>query len=242
MNKTALSYWFPLIEAAGLPVPKTRIIKMPQAAQEDFFKAFDGEEGDGQAKAFAKTLEIAGYEFGYPLFLRTDFTSAKHSWNKACFVAEPEKMITHIWEIIEYSEVHDMLGDLPWDTFVLREMLPTIPLAVCPRYGNMPVCREFRFFVRDGEIICAHPYWPKESLQKGGCNADRELMENLFFPDDRSELQDLAKRAGRAVGGAWSVDILETKRGWFVTDLAEASKSFHWEGCAHQHDFPRERL
>lgn len=28
-----------------------------------------------------------------------------------------------------------------------------------------------------------------------------------------------------------SVDILDTEKGWFVTDMAEADKSFHWEGC-----------
>lgn len=26
--------------------------------------------------------------------------------------------------------------------------------------GNMPVNREFRFFVRDADVICFHPYWP----------------------------------------------------------------------------------
>lgn len=32
---------------------------------------------------------------------------------------------------------------------------------------------------------------------------------------------------------AWSVDVLETRRGWFVTDMAEAARSFHWPGCEH---------
>jgi hypothetical protein len=32
-QKTALSHWFPKIEAAGIPVPKTTIITMPKAAQ-----------------------------------------------------------------------------------------------------------------------------------------------------------------------------------------------------------------
>ena len=26
--------------------------------------------------------------------------------------------------------------------------------------------------------------------------------------------------------------IDKTARGWFITDLAEAHKSFHWAGCA----------
>jgi hypothetical protein len=36
-----LSHWFPLIEAAGLPVPKTIILEMPEAARKDVWEAFD---------------------------------------------------------------------------------------------------------------------------------------------------------------------------------------------------------
>ena len=33
IDKTALSYWFPKLEAAGLPVPKTVLLEMPLEAQ-----------------------------------------------------------------------------------------------------------------------------------------------------------------------------------------------------------------
>ena len=47
--------------------------------------------------------------------------------------------------------------------------------------------------------------------------------------DDGTEhkLTDLANAAGRAAGGAWSIDLLETRRGWMVTDMAEAANSWH---------------
>jgi hypothetical protein len=46
------------------------------------------------------------------------------------------------------------------------------------------------------------------------------------------QLTDLANAAGQAVGGAWSVDVLETRRGWYVTDMAEAASSCHeWPDC-----------
>lgn len=67
----------------------------------------------------------------------------------------------------------------------------------------------------------------------------RNLIANLSAAQDRAnqeergELSVLAAHAGSVVGGAWSVDILETERGWMVTDMAEAHKSFHWEGCPH---------
>lgn len=236
MDKTELSHWFPLIEAAGLPVPKTKIVKMPQAAIEEMWGLFDGKDDCPELVKFAETVALAGDEFGYPLFLRTDLTSCKHSWERSCFIADRAKLSHHIYQICEESECMDFMG-MKWDTFVLRELLPTIPLSVCPLYGNMPVCREFRFFVTDGEVKCWHPYWPRESLEQGGCDASVDLCHELSAPPQLEKLYDLAKHAGLAVGGSWSIDILETTRGWYVTDMAEAYKSFHWEDCEFKNFF-----
>lgn len=119
----------------------------------------------------------------------------------------------------------------------MREYLPIIPHGICRNYGNMPVCREFRFFVDDGVIRCRHPYWPDHALEQGGLNLTLAKYNELCrLPDMNDGLEPeaidrLAEAAGRAVGGSWSIDILETKRGWFVTDMAEAHKSYHWEAC-----------
>src|SRR5258708_21148579 len=57
-EKTALSYWFPKIEAAGIPVPRTTIVHMPKEAQEAIWAAFDGKEG-GDPKPFFAELTAA---------------------------------------------------------------------------------------------------------------------------------------------------------------------------------------
>jgi hypothetical protein len=232
VNITALSYWFPLIEAAGFPVPKTHIVAVPKNVQAEIWGAFDGNSDCVNLTAFAAKVGTVGDKLGYPLFLLTDFTSSKHNWERTCHVTKREALAQHIYTLAEDSEMMDMMG-LPWNTLVLREMLPTIPKAVCPRYRNMPVCREFRFFVENGTVKCWHPYWPEHALQKGGVKTDTEFMVEMGMhgSQELAELSDLAERVSRAVPGAWSVDILETKRGWFVTDMAEAHKSFHWEGC-----------
>lgn len=230
IDKTALSYWFPLIKAAGIPVPITTLIEMPIPAQESIWAAFDGQDKNGEALLnFCGELKAAASAIGFPCFLRTDHTSGKHEWDRTCFVHSADEIPQHVFNIAEFSELADMLG-LPWSVWVVREFLPTIPLGVCPNYGNMPLCREFRFFVDGGEVRCWHPYWPLESLEQGG--ADVSLYERMATaPDDYAALFTLAHKAARAIEGAWSVDILETKRGWFITDMAEAHKSFHWEGC-----------
>ena len=40
---------------------------------------------------------------------------------------------------------------------------------------------------------------------------------------------ELASQAGKACGGQWSVDLLETDRGWYITDMAEAVKSYGYD-------------
>jgi len=228
LDKTSMSYWFPLIEVAGLPVPKTRFVEMTDTCRRMIWDLFDGKGGcNNTPEPFFENLKLAAAEMGYPCFLRTDHTSDKHSWKQTCYLDKPESVPSHVASIAEFSECADMMG-IPWDVWAVRELLPTIPHGTCPRYGDFPVCREFRFFVDEGKVRCRHPYWPLGALKDGGWKGDYEAL--CAVPGEDA-LRTLAERAGAAVGGSWSVDILETERGWFVTDMAEAHKSFHWEGC-----------
>jgi hypothetical protein len=77
------------------------------------------------------------------------------------------------------------------------------------------------------------------SLVKGGLDISRTEFDALCAGRTQ-ELDQIAIAAGAALGGAWSVDILETKRGWFVTDMAEAGKSWHWPGCKNEKAFKRQ--
>lgn len=231
-DKTALSWWFPKIEAAGLPVPPTILVDMPRKAMEAVFAVFDGKE-DGDMSGFIASIDGAASEIGYPVFLRTDHTSGKHGWEGTCHLPDAEAIPSRVMGIVEYSEMASFIG-LPWTRWAVRELLPTKPVGHCERYGDMPICREFRFFVSDGDVICRHPYWPLHALEQGGAiypgTFDYDAFCSLTVKED-AELSDIASKAGQVLGDAWSVDLLETERGWFLTDMAEASKSFHWEGC-----------
>lgn len=231
-DKTALSYWFPKLVAAGLPVPRTIIVEATSDECLDIGAGIWGEEGDGSAVAFLARLKQAADSIGYPCFLRTDHTSNKHQWEKTCFLQRSSDLVNHVAALAEFSEICDFIG-LPYRNWVVREYLPIIPFGSCPRYGNMPVCREFRFFVDNSNIRCIHPYWPMQALKDGGVGTDLDYGALCEFGGDADKLKALAVAAGHAVGGSWSIDILETLRGWYVTDMAEAKKSFHWEGCPH---------
>ena len=232
-DPTCMSYWLPRLEAAVLPVPRTTLVPMSRDAFRDVFNIFDGKPVEGPANEFLRELDAAAARIGYPVFLRTGYTSAKHSWARTCHLTDPADLLSHVAGIMEFSECASFIG-LPCDWWAVRELLPTMPLAACPNYDGMPVCREFRCFVLDGEVCCMHPHWPAEALERGGVADAAHVAERLSECSDEEEVRALAARAGAAVGGAWSVDVLETERGWFVTDMAEAEKSWHWPGCAAQ--------
>jgi hypothetical protein len=122
-DKTALSYWFPKVEAAGLPVPKTLIVPMPNGVRKTIFTHLWGEEADpSNVEAFVAELRGIAAPLGYPFFLRTDHTSGKHNWRETCFVADPAQLGRHVYAIAEDSEMAGIVG-MPWNVWVVREML-----------------------------------------------------------------------------------------------------------------------
>lgn len=249
MNKTCLSYWFPKLLDGGLPVPKTEIVK----TNVDLVSLFDGEDPEGWP-AFLEEMKGAVRKIGLPCFLRTGQSSGKHRWKHTCHLTDVDLLPWHIASLVEWSHVVDFFG-LAHDVWVVRELLPTKPLCVLPAYGDFPLVPEARCFVSDGKVSCWHPYWPEQAIREGfpyapmepgsqlvdeeAWEARRELPDN-FAEIVRSahdlpanEFLPLAQRVADVFkgDGAWSVDLLPTERGWFVTDMAEAKKSFHWEGC-----------
>jgi hypothetical protein len=246
-DKNCFSYWFPKLKAAGLPVPRTVITE----TEVELVALLDGESPSGFT-LFLEQLRAAGDQLGWPAFLRTGHTSGKHHWKRTCYLPSADKLSQHVAALVELSACADVMG-LPTNVWCMREMLPTKPVFTAPAFGDMPICREFRAFVDGGEVKCLHPYWPHEALMRGfpSLRADsfeerHELPCDFDLPDDFEEkyaalsdlgddeetIRTLASQAGAALGGTWSVDLLDTDRGWYVTDVAEAARSFHWEGCA----------
>ena len=230
ISNSALSYWFPKIRDAGLPVPKTHMLRMGKETEEQIYLALrDLPFVKEWVDQFCLAIHGAATNVGYPAFLRTDHTSDKHSWKDSCFLRYHIYIRYHLFAIVEFSSMADMIG-LPCDRWAVREYLPIKPLGHCPLYKDMPVCREYRFFVTGGRVDCWHPYWPKEAIIEGGLS-EKEIDIEALHAEPPGKLFQLAESAGRAVGGSWSVDILDTEKGWYITDMAEAWESWHWPAC-----------
>ena len=230
-DRNCLSFWFPKIREAGLPVPRTSWIDCDGCRE--ILNVFDGNESielPKLAKDLRSIAETGG--FSTPLFLRTGQTSGKHNWDQCCFVADLDKMEDHIVRLVEWSEMAGFMG-LPYDVWVIRQMLETNPAFLCEDYGGFPVVREFRFFVDSDQFLYHQPYWPHDALKMGAPDnphwESRLPSLHALTKREFTETRELACAAGRAVGGKWSVDILSASDGWYVTDMAEAEQSWGWD-------------
>jgi len=235
---TCLSNWFPKVEAAGLPVPKTIIVRAVEEEIKDFYNVFDGKPLGPTAFDLVARVKAAADEIGYPCFLRTGLTSGKHNWENACYLKSSDDIPRLLIGLMEFSSIHD----LGCNIYAVRKFLSTSPVAVLPAYSNMPLCREFRCFAEKGEVKCIHPYWPLGAVIDGFKYANVEYNEdylknlveelNTLHDDEKEIITDLAARTSLCVDGEWSIDILQCKNGWYVTDMAVGALSFHWEECS----------
>ncbi len=121
-------------------------------------------------------INAAAEQLGsYPVFLRTGHGSGKHNWESSCHVPRAGAVPQRVVNLIKWSEMVDFLG-LPYRFWAVRELLPGDPVAVLPRYGNMPLVKELRAFVWDGRVLCVHPYWPREAVAEGLFNPRRREL------------------------------------------------------------------
>lgn len=214
-----------------MPVPRTEIVRT--AVQLD--DLLDGTMPDGYG-AFVQGLERASLRIGLPCFLRTGQTSGKHQWADTCFLTDLAALPRHIAALVEFSALADFMG-LPCDVWCAREFLTLDVAYTLPGYCGMPLAREFRFFVRDGKVVCAHTYWPLGAVEEGRPSDPqwREKWEAFACGPDE-DARRLAGDVARvfAADGGLSVDVCRTADGrWLVTDMAVAAMSFHWPECPH---------
>ena len=228
-DRNCMSFWLPPLVKAGLPVPETRLTR----TEVPLMELLDGELPAGWEKLI-DVLRRDGDALGWPCFMRTGHGSGKHQWEQTCFVPSRDAVPLHVGRLVEWSSLAGIMG-LPTGVWAMRRMLPVTPLFTCAGYGNMPVVREFRFFVRDGTVEHVQPYWPPGAVEEGRPDY-WEWPELLAWASDLSapvaeELSKLAVQAVVAVGGGfWSVDLLQDcDDGWWITDMALGDDSFRWE-------------
>jgi uncharacterized protein YkuJ len=109
---------------------------------------------------------------------------------------------------------------------------------------GMPVSKERRYFIKEGKVICHHPYWQKNEFRKdvyhSGKHKIPENWETLFdristeTEKERRILIKYAQMVADVLPEFWSVDFAYSKSGiWYLIDMAEGEMSYHLSSCSN---------
>jgi len=228
-SKTSMFYWWPKVKDLEILVPKTELIRHEGAFSGNLnLGVLDGEE-DQDFENLIRNAREAAKGFAWPIFIRSDVYSGKHSWKRTCFVKSGKDIDSHIYRIFDRT-----FAEFGLDFFgiAVREFLE---LAVgFTAFDDMPIAVERRYFVRDGKVECWHPYWPPASIRKPSVQNWREILRRLQTSSEEEVaiLTEYAERIGKKLGGYWSVDFCRTNKGeWYFIDMAEGGRSYHWGTC-----------
>lgn len=221
-EQTDMRYWFPWIKKLGINIPKTYFV---DADYNDLLKMLDGNLPKSLAPLL-ENLKKAVKKVGEPFFMRTAFLSGKHAWADTCYCESFDSIGRNISGLVEATA---LAWTVPFGCLVVREFLPL--RAGFKAFNNMPIAREFRFFVKDGEVIHWQPYWPPNSMRNTTIDNWEELLHGYSQLDYESlgYLTYTAKEAGKKLGGFWSVDFAQhIDQNWYLIDMARGEESFYW--------------
>jgi hypothetical protein len=137
-----------------------------------------------------------------PVVLKDFVKSQKHYWNEACFIpsasdrAGVERVVRRFLQL----QGEDLAEGL-----VFREFVEFEPLAQHSRSG-MPLTREYRIFVLDGEPIYWTEYWEEGDY------------------GDAAPPMDFFREAARLVGSRFfTMDVAKRRDGeWMIVELGDA--------------------
>lgn len=238
MNPNSATYWLPKLQSDDLIapcVPRSVIVPYDHSAM---IGAMEGGDPYPEWESIVQSVREAGRSLGWPIFVRSCLASAKHDGPnsyKANDVGDVARVLSHT---AEDSEVKFIFESGP-QAFVVREFLRLD--ASFTAFHGLPVAREWRFFASLDGIICAHPYWPENTIKfYRGQTEPRNWRSQLAALHERPPLNEwaslelLAVRAAAICGAApkWSVDFARDVNGkWWLIDMAVMERSWHWPNC-----------
>jgi len=235
----------------------TKWVDFPQEITRKILSEVEDAGADELFEACLEKIKAVAEEIGYPVFIRTDMASDKFGWEKTAYVRNESDLQSHIMMTLEFNEMAGILG-LNYKAIVIREFLE-LDWRFKAFRGKMPVAKERRYFVKDGEVICHHPYWFKEAIQQAHKHDGTTSKYLGYFPHDlpntwekmlknlnlecREEvliLSDYAKTVSRSVEGYWSVDFACDRDGkWYLIDMALGFASEHYPDCPKKLEFKK---
>jgi len=225
-EESSMNFWYPLIKNLNIPMPKTEI---PVTKS---FWAWVGilDEIDPLSEEDKQAIRDAAVKVGgYPVFMRSDYCSGKHDFERTCYVKDEKHVISQIWGLVE----DNCCKDLMMESIIIREYIQ--PASKFKAFSGLPIAPERRYFVRDGDVVCHHPYWPEDAILFWQSTKPEPKGWQVKLAEMNSEseeeiilLSGYAEQIVQVLGDKWSIDFMLGRDGiWYMIDMALAEQSFH---------------
>ena len=222
VGKNSLIYWYDKIKNLEIPQPKTIILKLSAKVRREFYEGFP--------VGLLEQIKPITKELDYPLFVRSDLYSGKHGWERTCFIENEDHLESNIYNLIE-----DNLCGLPYTALVFRKYI-FLEAGFKAFWGNMPVAKERRYFLRDGKVQCHHPYWPIDSIRNPSMENWKKILkkQNKEIKSEIKFLSNYVIMVGEVLDGYWSIDFAFGRdKKWYLIDMALGDDSYHWIDCKY---------
>jgi hypothetical protein len=139
-----------------------------------------------------------------PMIVKDFVKSRKHEWYEACYIprASDKQAVERV-----VTRFLDLQGEELNEGLVFREFIDFEPLTPHSKSG-MPLIKEFRLFVLDGQIIFSTPYW-----EEGDYGNDRQAFPS---PDTFSQI------AQKIQSRFFTIDVARKRDGtWNIIELGD---------------------
>jgi len=236
--RNSMSFWYPRIKRLDIPQPETKRFELNRSI---YWKVLFNEDGTMPPEGDMEKFETAAAKLGFPVFMRTSETSAKHQWNETCYVKTMKDLKRNFWRLLEDNYL--AVDHIP-DAIFFRKFIP-MESYFTGWYHEFPVNKEMRTFIKDGKCQCYHPYWPPGAMKQAKPKDPdwEEKYEKICQLSERDEFTVLQFSNMVALTfkekyedpGWWSCDFAKAKDGdWYLIDMALGPVSAHYFGCKNR--------
>jgi len=236
-KESSLLVWYPRIKGLPIPQVQTEIAGTGHKPLYDFMV----NEKPIPENVYEKMYQAMERIGKYPMFMRTDQSSAKHSWKDTCFLTSKDKLNHNLSFLIENHEMQNMAGELGYEAVVFREFLDLESYFTTDFYGDFPVNKEVRCFIRDGSFVSMHNYWFDDAVKQGHPHDTKWRAKlkklNTIGKGDKMMIKAHLNLVSPRFQDYWSVDFAKGKNGiWYLIDMARGEVSYHPENVIEKFD------
>jgi len=216
MHKSCISYWYPKIKGV-VPVPVTEIYN---------------EESVKDGMYFCDWLKETCNMLGFPVLLRTGNFIGEIGWENTCFIKSPERVIPNMLNLVSLSRHYNL--DLPISVWAVSQYIPSTVFFIADRYGNMPVIKKVKGYIKSGVVLEGLSFTDREFLAQGISKKDKsfDLVYSTMCELDVTEKVNiqymLFKIASIFTDGQWEIEFFKSDKGkWFLYNMIKYQETMH---------------